>query len=423
MKVLWLCNIMLPAIARELNLPFSNREGWLTGTYERFIREQDNQIELGICYPVSVKEAVSSLKIGRVKCYGFREDLNTPEKYDKNLEEQFRKILEDFKPDVVHIFGTEFPHARALVKVWDRSDRILLGVQGMCYKIAEVYTRGLPENVVRRVTFRDLIRRDSLRQQQQKFVRRGKYEKEVIAGVNHITGRTGFDRKCVAEVHPKAIYHHMNETMRDCFYSGKWESEKCQPGSIFLSQGDYPVKGFHYMLQAMPAVLKKNPSAHLYVAGNSIIEDATWKDKLKVSSYGKYLQSLMKEYGLEDRITILGKLDGEAMKEQFLRSSVFVCPSVIENSPNAVSEAMLLGMPVVAAAVGGIPDMIEDGEEGLLYEAGDVTALAEAIGKAWEQETALKISAGAAKRAAKTHDRNINYERLMEIYYEINLYF
>ncbi len=423
MKVLWLCNIMLPAIAQAMNLTFSNREGWLTGTYERFIREEDNQVELGICFPVSEQEELSSFEIDKVKCYGFRENLNTPEIYDAHLEEQFRKILADFQPDVVHVFGTEFPHARALVRVWDRPERILLGIQGLCYKIAEVYTQGLPEPVVRRVTFRDLLRRDSLRQQQQKFARRGEYEKEVIAAVEHITGRTGFDRKCVARIHPKAIYHHMNETMRDCFYSGKWEIEACEPGSIFLSQGDYPVKGFHYMLQAMPAVLKKCPKAHLYVAGNSIVDCASWKDKIKISSYGKYLRSLIREFGLEDKITILGKLDGEAMKEQFLRSSVFVCPSIIENSPNAVSEAMLLGLPVVAAAVGGIPDMITDGEEGLLYEAGDIAALAEAIGKAWEKETALTISAGAAKRAARTHDRNNNYERLMEIYHEINLYF
>ena len=40
MKVLWLCNIMLPAIAQELELPYSNREGWLTGIYERICREK-----------------------------------------------------------------------------------------------------------------------------------------------------------------------------------------------------------------------------------------------------------------------------------------------------------------------------------------------------------------------------------------------
>lgn len=57
MKVLWLCNIMLPAIAQELELPYSNREGWLTGIYERICREKKRNgngmgIELGICFPM-----------------------------------------------------------------------------------------------------------------------------------------------------------------------------------------------------------------------------------------------------------------------------------------------------------------------------------------------------------------------------------
>ena len=423
MKVLWLCNIMLPAIAEELGVPFSNREGWLTGTYERFIKEDGNPAELGICFPTWSKAMTVPFTIGKVKCYGFQENLSTPEKYDKSLEKQFKSIVEDFEPDVVHIFGTEFPHARALVRVWNKPQRTLLGIQGLCSRIAEVYTQGLPEAVVKGVTFRDWLKRDSLVQQQQKFIRRGQYENEVIAGVGHVTGRTGFDRKCVAQVHPKAIYHHMNETMRECFYSGRWVQERSEEESIFLSQGDYPIKGFHYMLQAMPEVLKKHPRAHLYVAGNNIIENATLKDKIKISSYGKYLQNLIKEFHLEDKVTVVGKLDGETMKEWFLRCSVFVCPSIIENSPNAVAEAMLLGVPVVAAAVGGIPDMIVDGKEGLLYEPGNVTALAEAIDRAWERETALRLSTGAAQRAAVTHNRNTNYERLMEIYHEINLYF
>ena len=61
MKVLWVCNIMLPAIARQLGLPYSNREGWLTATLDRFLQEQHrNRINLGIAFPVTPETGSAS---------------------------------------------------------------------------------------------------------------------------------------------------------------------------------------------------------------------------------------------------------------------------------------------------------------------------------------------------------------------------
>lgn len=114
----------------------------------------------------------------------------------------------------------------------------------------------------------------------------------------------------------------------------------------FLSQGDYPLKGFHYLLQAMPAVLERFPDAHIYVAGNNILRSNTGKDKLKLSGYGKYLKKLIKDNQLKDKVTMLGMLDEDGMKEQFLKSHVFVCPSAMENSPNSLGEAMPPVYPV-----------------------------------------------------------------------------
>ncbi|MBP3196720.1 MAG: glycosyl transferase 4, partial [Butyrivibrio sp.] len=86
MKVLWLCNIMLPAYARAHNLAFSPREGWLTGCLERIVNDSDakEKIELGICFPAEGEIASSSEVIDNVKYYGFSEDLEHPEKYDES---------------------------------------------------------------------------------------------------------------------------------------------------------------------------------------------------------------------------------------------------------------------------------------------------------------------------------------------------
>ena len=432
-KVLWVCNIMLPVIAEELGLPYSNREGWLTGIFNALTAKKENrEIRLGICFPIASFEEHSRLDKGKplmvqgVPCYAFAEDLTHPEAYDAGMEEDFMAIFADFKPDMIHVFGTEFPHALAAVRTFGQPDKTLLGIQGLCCEIAKVYMAGLPDEVWGSATFRDIIRKDSLKQQQEKFVKRGEREKEVIRLAGHITGRTEFDRKGTNAVNEKARYHSMNETMRGSFYSGEWKRENCEKHSIFLGQGDYPLKGFHFLLKALPLILKEHPDTKVYVAGNSIINEKGLKAKIKLSAYGKYLLSLIRGYGLQDKIIVLGKLTEQEMKEQFLKASVFVCPSILENSPNTIGEAMLLGVPVVAAEVGGIPDMITHEEDGLLFEGGNVAELAKAVLRLFEdkeeengQTLAQRLSGNARKRAARVHDGALNYQRLMEIYRSI----
>lgn len=426
-KVLWICNIMLPAIAKELHLPYSVREGWLSGIFDRMTLENDrNGIELSVCFPVGTEEKekdVNHLTVRGVQCYGFYENLNTPEIYDCNLEEAFREIFKKAEPDIIHIFGTEFPHAPAAAKAFGKPERTLIGIQGLCSEIARVYMAGLPQEVTSKVTFRDFIRKDSLKQQQQKFYARGENEIKAIGLAGHITGRTGFDREKTAKLNPGAHYYHMNETMRGSFYEGKWNLESCRRHSIFLGQGDYPLKGFHFLLQAMPLILQKYPDTVLYVAGNNITAHDTWKEKLKLPAYGKYLLTLIRQHRLTDKVILTGRLTEEEMKQQFLKSHVFVCASVLENSPNTVGEAMLLGVPVAVSRTGGIPDMVTDREEGLLFECGSPEAIAEAVMAVFDEKPAdgvgtlaEKISEKARERARNTHNRENNYKRLLEIY-------
>lgn len=413
---------MLPAIAKVKNLTYSNREGWLSGIFAQIAGRKDEtgkEVTLGVCYPVERKDEEEHLTVEGISCYGFCEDLQRPELYAPNLERRFAEIFADFRPDIIHIFGTEFPHALAAVRAFGTPQRTLVGIQGLCNEIAKVYMAGLPEAVCRSRTFRDMVRKDSLKQQQEKFARRGEHEIEVLRLSGHITGRTRFDREGSLKWHQDARYHRMNETMRSSFYSGEWKWEGCHRHRIFLGQGDYPLKGFHFLLEAMPLLLDRYPDAKVYVAGNSIVAHHTWKEKLKLSAYGKYLLSLMKKYSLWDKVIILGRLCEEEMKEQYLKAAVYVCPSVLENSPNTVGEAMLLGVPVVASETGGIPDMITDGEDGLLFPVGDTKALAKAIESVFDEELAGRLSERAKRRARKVHDGESNYRRLLEIYEEI----
>ena len=176
MRILWLLNICPPAVGKALGLECSVREGWITGALNRFLAEDGDgkgaeEMELGICFPVdplsgteiSEKRRLYPLTAGQsrpaegqepagkagqteavlqpagqapeagreVWLYGFREDLKRPERYDPMLEKRFAQILADFRPDLVHIFGTEFPHALAMERAFRHPERTLVGIQGL----------------------------------------------------------------------------------------------------------------------------------------------------------------------------------------------------------------------------------------------------------------------------------------------------
>lgn len=419
MKILWLNNLILPEIAERMGIKPSQKEGWVLGTFN--VCKNCREIELGLCFPVDRAHAGFKDEIDGVKFYGFYEDTVRPENYDKAYESELRKIVEDFKPDVVHIFGTEFPHTLAMCRVMkEQPEKVLVGMQGIVSEISEAYFDGVPQRVIDRITFRDFLKKDSLKMQQKKFSKRAVNEQEALKIAGNITGRTDFDFGFTGKYAPQAKYHFINETLRNPFYEDAWSLVDCETHSIFLSQGNYPIKGAHYMLEAMAGLQKKYEDIKLYIAGDNITKHESLKEKLKLSSYGKYLLELIKKYGLEEKVVFTGALSPEAMKERLLKSNVFICPSTIENSPNSLGEAMLLGVPCIAADVGGISSIFRNDSDGIMYKAGDVQALCEAVEKMFEDASfATQCGTNASLHARATHNPNTNMDRLLEIYKEI----
>lgn len=423
MKILWIVNIILPEIAKTLGISFSNREGWLTGAFNA-VNSENNGIEISVACPTAESELPKTVITRGIKCYLFEENLLSPEIYDENLETQIKEILDDCKPDIVHIFGTEFPHALAAAKVFGKPEKTLVGIQGICTRIAEDYMALLPEKVCRSVTFRDLVKKDSLKRQQEKFTLRGKNERELLRISGNVAGRTPFDEEFSLSANPDRRYFKINETMRSSFYDGKhWSPDEAVPCRIFLGQGDYPIKGMHFLLEALNGICESFPQVSVRIAGNSIIRHKTLKDKIKIPAYGKYLRKLIKKYNLEERITVTGPLSEEEMKNEYLKCSVYVCPSYIENSPNTIAEAMLLGVPVVASNAGGIPGVIGP-EEGMIFERGDSEALRECIERVFRMEKErnkelFSMTLLSIKRATRDYDSVNNLNDLITAYNEI----
>jgi glycosyltransferase involved in cell wall biosynthesis len=128
-----------------------------------------------------------------------------------------------------------------------------------------------------------------------------------------------------------------------------------------------------------------------------------WRDRpFKLSFYGSgpdlnYFQELARFYGLENKISFRGQMQN--IQEAWREVHIAVVPSNFEGVPQAMLEAMLCARPVVATAVGGIPEWLEEGRGGFLAEAPTPRYLANALERAWENRHRWR-EIGEAARAA-----------------------
>jgi len=130
-------------------------------------------------------------------------------------------------------------------------------------------------------------------------------------------------------------------------------------------------KGFTYLLQAVPLVLAQYPDTTFLIAGEGDLRAD--------------LEGLVADLGIQEQVCFLGHIPWDQTPRYLADVDVFVVPSVVDQAgnvdglPNVLLEAMASGCAIVASRVAGIPDVIRDGENGMLVPPRDVQALAEAI--------------------------------------------
>lgn len=414
MKLMWVCHI-IPGIIQERLNGSGNGALWVEHVLSD-IRQRE-EITLRVLAPGPeasgrIDEHLSYSLFPEPKMYV----------YQPGLEERFVKELEQFQPEVIHIWGAECAHSLAMVNAAQRagmSDRTVINIQGLSGIYVRHFCEGLPARVCRRFSFRDLLRWDNVAQQRRKYESRGRLEKEALEKTAHIMGRTDWDKAITAQYRPDRIYHFCNETLRACFYEGSWRYQRCKKHRIFTSSFLYPVKGFHYLLEAFTIVLKQYPDATISVPGDSFFPP-NLERRLRQQYYHHYLERYCLDHGLADKLEFLGDdRTAEQMKQAFLEANVFVMPSTVENSPNSLGEAMLLGVPCVAADVGGIANLLSPGE-GYVYQSTAPYMLAYYIMEVFRQEErAEELGRRARSHALRTHDPRQNLEALLTTYRQI----
>jgi len=419
MRILWITNLPTVEIAQDAGLRVQYTGGWLT----QISRKVAEKNELIVAFPLD--KGISS-KTGNVNSmqYCSFPSVKKQEEITEKLVESTKEFIHRVNPDIIHIWGTEYLHSYVFCLACQNlgiMDRTVLYIQGLISIYKEYYWCYINDPKVKRPTIKDYIRKTGPYYEYKDFCVRSIYEEKAIRMARHIMGRTAWDRYHIFRLNPSACYHFCNETLRESFYSGKWNIDNCSRHRVFISQGVYPIKGLHLAIEGVSKLRNKYPDILLVCTGKNR-NSQSLRVKILDSSYDRFIRKLIHTLHMEDNILFLGMCDASRMKEEYLKANVFLSPSSVENSPNSVGEAMILGTPVVASDVGGVRSILENGKEGLLYEASNTDEMARCMEKVFDNDLlAEKLSEFGRKRALQTHDLTENYFRLLEIYKELLL--
>jgi glycosyltransferase involved in cell wall biosynthesis len=418
MKILWVSLVKFPPLCSYLGEEATAHCGWLYSSAKALLDEMP-EVQLGVIVQ-SFGQSFEEYEVDGITYFLI------PTKSISNTDNRqisgCRKALERFMPTLIHIHGTEYSLAKAVCLANRGGVKILANIQGLAGPYMRYADGGLSLwDKWTNITPLDFYRGTLLLNAKRNFRHRAECEHYVLTHTTDVVGRTRWDHDHVMTINPKLRYHFMNETLRDSFYKAPvWNFERCKKHTIFVSNSGSPLKGAHQVLKALPIILRQYPDTIVNFCGRRVMS-GEMKDILRFQGYHLYLRRLVKKLHLQNNVRFLGSLPEEQMKQQFLDANVYVMPSSIENSPNSLCEAQILGTPLVSSYCGGTSTLLTDGETGYFYRYEEYEMLAQIVIRLFGRKDFETLSTKERKSAFARHDRKKNAIELVKIYRHIQI--
>jgi glycosyltransferase involved in cell wall biosynthesis len=184
------------------------------------------------------------------------------------------------------------------------------------------------------------------------------------------------------------------------FFSSGVESELESPPTVLYVGRLEPLKGAVVFARAIPLIAKAVPNMNFIYLGADRHSATGGSQKAELVSY-------FEQQGIRQRVQFYGHAAPEVFRDFYRHATVVVIPSLFENCPYTLLEAMACGKPVVASRAGGMTEMIDDGETGLLFETGNSADLAEKAIRLL-QSPERRCQLGQAARATAVERYSVN---------------
>jgi glycosyltransferase involved in cell wall biosynthesis len=413
MKVLWFSNT--PANSDEhFNTQLSGTGGWLK-SLDKAIQEK---VDLHVAFYHN--KDIDSFRYGNATYHPIKKHKNL---FGKSRSRLFNEIIDTehldiylnlinrIKPDIIDIHGTENPFGAIITKteipvITTIQGNITVYLYKFCHGIERKYLNVKNMDVF---NIKSLILPAAFKNSRNRFVKMQRREEKNLNPCKYIIGRTSWDKRISRILAPGRIYFHNDRIFRDSFYLAKWNPNNNKNLILHTTSGNTFYKGFETLCLALYELNKLGIDCEWRVAGIK-------GEDLIV----KVVKKKLGEKFPKKNLTLLGSLTENLLVERLLEADIYVMPSHIENSPNNLCEAMILGMPCIATFAGGTGSLLKDGEEGILIQDGDPWVMAGAVLEIKDNyDNAVVMGQNARKRAIIRHDREKISNGLVEIYSEI----
>jgi len=420
MKILWVTNVMIGELCDHLNVKHPASGGWMEALLKDFELNDTDKI---VVISTDTRKELKLFEKGNIKYYmlpcGNISKFN--HRNSRNLS-IIGEILKKEKPDLIHVWGTEFTLGLAFLKCGVDIPSLIY-IQGVLKSIARYYEAGMSKNELSyAVTIRDILKRDGILTQKKKYLKKSKFEKEIISISGNIVSENNWCKIQCESIYEEVITYNCQLNLRDEFRNYRWDLRKSENFTIMCNASGYPIKGLHMLIKALEIVVKKYKNVILYVPGPTIVLGKGVSNYIRQTGYSKYLRRLIREKGLENNVRFLGILPPALMAEYMSSVRAFVVPSVIENHSSTLKEAMLVGTPCISSYVGGVPEYMISGFNGILYRFEEYEMLAKALCDIFENDNlSLKLSENARATILKKHTALNIFENMKSIYKAICL--
>lgn len=336
---------------------------------------------------------------------------------------KYEKIIKQFSPDIIHVHGTEKNIAQ--LQNFLKEIPVVISIQGIMMSYKPFAYNFLNINrLIKYKSLKNTVGIGGTKSMYNLFVNAYKYETDILENGKYFIGRTEWDKANICMRNNSAMYFHGEELLRDEFYkaAASWSINNCIKYTILMPGGFNPVKGLHIAIEAMYYLTKFYPQAKLIVPDiiNSKIKNNKLFERLIGDEYVIYVKGLIKKYQLENNIVLCERFDSTEMAKRMQAAHVFLSPTSIDNSPNTLGEATMIGVPVVTTAVGGILSILEDKKNCLFVPAGDSILMAMKLKELFDNDKlAERISKNCIELASKRHNIITTSNAYLDIYNQI----
>lgn len=409
MKVLWF-EITTPSRYKRTNQVIA---GWQDALENIVLGCKD--IQLYIAFESATESEVKIIDgityIPMLTSYSFIErklSNHTWKINERKVIEAGRKVIEQYQPDIIHVFGCEWPYG-LLTQYTDIP--LVVHIQGSIipYNNA-LYPPGYNEFTIVKAAGGNLRKDWHCLMNYNKAKSNLEMEKRVWKTVRHYMGRTSWDKALVNMLTKDATYHHVEEALRPAFMNTQKQWQIPEDGKLrLLSIGCSSFwKGIDMILKTAHVLNEAGIDFEWNVAGSmsnelqNVVEN---KEKMKFA---------------DNHINILGFCSPESLIDLMCQSTLYVHTAYIENSPNSICEAQLLGMPIISTMVGGIATLVSNRIDGELFPANDPWQMANAIVALSEDVGRMKkYSENSRHHAMLRHDPLNILNQLMTCYKDL----